>query len=293
VATFDQLNDTQRTVLELLLAERKSYEYLAGRLDKTEDEVRDIARGALVELTPVTSFEVEEEWLAPLSDYLLGADSRAVVGHMRRSEAARTWARSVLDSLAGLYDGNMPAVPEPGKPPSPRSIPSRGRLIGASSLFAGALLAAVLVWPFGLLIGGGDDSGAKRTATTAKVATGKKTQGQAVIARQGGKDRLVIGAVGLKPSTTKQPYEVRLYNSSSDSRSLGYAAANTQGQLQGGATLPSGFNHYRYIDVSLGSSSVLRGAIQSLKKPVTQGSGKNRATVTASFRLQPVSSSAG
>ncbi|MGI8750561.1 MAG: anti-sigma factor, partial [Thermoleophilaceae bacterium] len=129
-------------------------------------------------------------------------EATATKGHLRRSEAARGWARSVLDSLDQLYDpANLPTIPEGEPSAAPRrerkprkeregrepkvakdkgDRPTRQRSPDASNatnllvvVGLGALTLvvalAVLVWPIGVLTGGDDDSkasGAKNAAST-------------------------------------------------------------------------------------------------------------------------------
>ena len=117
VATFDQLSEEQRAVVELVLRRGKDYEELSEMLGMPEARVRELARDALLELAPLSARGVEEDWRGQLADYVLGQQSgpeaTATRGHLRRSEAARTWARSLMDSLEQLYDnGSMPAIPE-------------------------------------------------------------------------------------------------------------------------------------------------------------------------------------
>jgi hypothetical protein len=117
VATFDQLSPDQRAILELVLKRGQSYEELSELLGMPESRVRELARSALVELAPVSAEAVDGDWRGQLADYVLGqqtgAESTATRGHLRRSEAARTWARSLMDSLDDLYDGaGPPAIPE-------------------------------------------------------------------------------------------------------------------------------------------------------------------------------------
>ena len=86
-------------------------------LDLPEPRVRELAREALFDLAPLSGRGVDEDWRGQLADYVLGQqtgpEATATRGHLRRSEAARTWARSLLDSLEQLYDnGSMPAIPE-------------------------------------------------------------------------------------------------------------------------------------------------------------------------------------
>jgi hypothetical protein len=334
MATFDQLTDDQRAILELLLRRGQSYEELSGKLGLPEDRVRELARDALVELAPVTARGVDSDWRGQLGDYLLGQqsgpESTATRGHLRRSEAARSWARSLLDSLDGLHGDGVPKIPdaerggggrgpkrsrEPAEAAAPEKKPAREplqgdardavrrrRTLAGGGALALLILVAVLLWPIGLVTGGGSDSSGKQAASKTKPAVNKKIQGQAVIAQQNGKIQILVSAIGLKPSTQKQAYQVWLYNDQKNAKSLGFAAANKQGQLSGGATLPSDYRRFKFIDISLepvdrnaahSGNSVMRGVLQLLKKPIAQGSGKNRATVVASVQLQPLPQSSG
>ncbi len=328
MATFDQLTDDQRAILELLLRRGQTYEELSGKLGLPESRVRELARDALVELAPVTARGVESDWRGQLADYVLGQqagpESTATRGHLRRSEAARSWARSLLDSLDGLHGDGVPKIPDaergaggraskrsseaapkaaaakkPAREPregDARDAVRRRRLLVGGGALALLILVGVLLWPIGLVTGGNDSSG-KQAASKTKPAVNKKVQGQAVIAQQSGKVQILVSAIGLKPSTQKQAYQVWLYNSQQDSKSLGFAAANKQGQLSGGATLPSNYRRFKFIDISLepvdrnaahSGNSVMRGVLQLLKKPIAQGSGKTRAKVVASVQLQPL-----
>ena len=76
-----------------------------------------MAREALVRLSPVSAAAVDDDWRDQLADYLLnqqsGPEATATRGHLRRSEAARGWARSVEDSLEHLYDDGNAAGRSP------------------------------------------------------------------------------------------------------------------------------------------------------------------------------------
>jgi hypothetical protein len=108
-----------------------------------------------------------------------------------------------------------------------------------------------------------------------------KAQGLAYIVQQGGKRFLVVQAqVPPLPQNQKvAAYEVWLYNSNKDARSLGAQYTNAQGVLQGRADLPADFAKFKAVDVSRelfsdknaghGNSSVLRGTFASLQ-PVPQ-----------------------
>jgi hypothetical protein len=204
MATFDQLSAEQRAILELVLKQGQSYNQLGDMLDLPTSRVRELARDSLVRLSPVSAAAVADDWRGQLADYLLnqqaGPEGTATRGHLRRSEAARGWARSVLDSLDQFYDEkNMPVIPEgesgadsepPRKrreprekrarrepreradaesgrelSPAAREVVRRRRLAGLGALAALLLLVAVLFWPIGLL-GGDDDSEPAADATT-------------------------------------------------------------------------------------------------------------------------------
>ena len=116
MATLDQLPPDQRAIIELVLRRGKSYDDLSGMLGMRPSRVRELAREALGALTPTTITRVDSEWRGQLADYVLrqqsGPESTATRGHLRRSEPARAWMLSVLDSLDEWFAGDFPAVPE-------------------------------------------------------------------------------------------------------------------------------------------------------------------------------------
>jgi hypothetical protein len=339
MATFDQLSPEKRAIVELVLQQGKTYPELAEMLAMPEPRVRELARDALVELAPVSVRGVEEDWRGQLADYVLGQQSgpeaTATKGHLRRSEAARGWARSLLDSLEQLYpNGSVPAIPEGergrgarrGAPVAAAAAPSAapsgdggdpaaGERRGLSAadpimrrrLLAGAgaalvLLLALLVWPVGLLTGSGDDKAAGKdepaaanTGTAANIAV--ETRGQAIIAEQDGKPQLLVTATKLPPSGQNAAYQVWLYNSEKDRKSLGAQVTDAQGNLQAGAVLPSGYRDYKFVDVTSATvdgqslrtgSSVLRGLLELRDKPVTRGAGKKKVTLLGQIELLPL-----
>lgn len=323
MATFDQLSAEQQAIIELVLKRGQSYEELADMLGMTSSRVQELARDALVTLSPVSAKPVESDWRGQLADYVLGQqsgpESTATRGHLRRSEPARTWTRSLLDSLDTLYQVDMPQIPdgggggrertrekrplraaraegteEAGEPLSPEAAEAvrRRRLMGGAGAAAVLLLLIVLVWPVGVLTGGGDDkssgsSGGSSTTQNANANTtvegqvalkplqGKSGQGAAVIARRDGKLQLLIQA-RLTPTKQKQAYEVWLYNSQGDAKSLGAQVTDQQGNLTGTAPLPDDYKKFKFIDISLekvdnnrkhSGDSVLRAAIADIQKP--------------------------
>ena len=127
MATFDQLSDEQRAIVELVLQQGKSYDELSQMLGIPEARVRERARDALVELAPVSARGVEEDWRGQLADYVLGQQAgpelTATRGHLRRSEAARR-----LDELAARLAGAaLPERRRPGDPGRRARLAASGR----------------------------------------------------------------------------------------------------------------------------------------------------------------------
>jgi sigma-70-like protein len=331
VATFDQLSADQRAIIELVLQRGRSYDQLADLLTMPEPRVRELARDALVQLAPITAQRVEDDWRGQLADYVLGQqsgpESTATKGHLRRSESARAWARSLLDSLENLYQNGLPSIPEgergarerrprgPGRvkrarervkrsrerveepapaeaeaatpatplapsAPAPLSADAqaaikRRRLVALGGGLGAILLLAVLVWPVGLLTGSDDNAGGSSASSKAgqPAATGAPA-GIAVFAERDGGRQVIVQAASLAPSKQREAYEVWLYNSPKDAKSLGAQVTDSRGTYQGAGPLPSDYARYKFIDVSReaidqnrahSGHSVLRGRIPTLK----------------------------
>ncbi len=273
-----------------------------------EARVRELARDALVDLAPVSAKRVEEDWRGQLADYVLGQqtgpEATATRGHLRRSEPARTWARSLLDSLDQLYDnGSMPAIPEGERPTRARREPgTAGGVPGAEILrrrrglaAAGALVAvalvAILLWPVGLLTGDDNDGDGGSDQAVAPAATGTPA-GAAVVLGQGKQRAVQVQATGLVPSTKQFAYQFWLYDSKGNARSLGAQVTDKNGTLQAVGSLPAGFEKYRYFDLSQepiggpkghSGQSVLRGRIP----PLSQPGASNKVTRLGQVVLSP------
>ncbi|MFL5827188.1 MAG: sigma factor-like helix-turn-helix DNA-binding protein [Thermoleophilaceae bacterium] len=137
MATFDRLSAEQRAIIELVLQRGQTYEELSGMLGMPPSRVRDLAREAMGELAPRTADRVDPDWRGQIADYMLGQqtgpESTATRGHLKRSEPARAWALSLLDSLEDLYPSDAaPEVPEAdpnGDRPARRDL--GGRLTAA------------------------------------------------------------------------------------------------------------------------------------------------------------------
>jgi sigma-70-like protein len=327
MATFDQLSDEQRAIVELVLKQGKSYGELSDMLGLPESRVRELARDALVDLAPVTARGVEQDWRGQLADYVLGQqagpEATATRGHLRRSEAARSWARSLLDALEQLYrDGELPAIPDgergsrrgaaaappaPGAAREPRTLSPesatavRRRRLAAAASVGVLILVALLLWPWPALLTGGDDDEPSRASTGTDTAEENpiptRTQGQAFITRRDGQTQMLVQATGLEPSTQNRVYQVFLANGDRDRRSLGATVTDEQGTLQAGAALPRNFRDYQFIDlvsvdvVGQGSNprfeagpTVLRGLLELRQEPITRGG----VTLLGEVRLLPL-----
>lgn len=188
----------------------------------------------------------------------------------------------------------------------------RQRRIYGGIAAAVALLLIVLVWPIGLLTGSDDkkssskssdntQSAAQQTTVIGQVELkpvgGAKGQGVAVVATQSGKLQMVVQA-RLTPTKAKQAYEVWLYNSQSEAKSLGAQVTDQQGNLQGAAPLPANYKSYKFIDVSLESTSdnnakhsgnsVLRAPMSGLRKPPENAGGTAGGATTGATPQQQV-----
>jgi hypothetical protein len=188
----------------------------------------------------------------------------------------------------------------------------RRRVLGA---VGGLVVLAAIV--LGVLAIAGvfssDDKGSKTASTTTTPTTGTSTtpgtqplqvlgqialaplnkanaQGLAYIVQQGNKRFVVVQAkVPPLPNTQKvAAYEVWLYNTNSDARSLGAQYTDKNGVLQGRAPLPTDFARFKNIDISRelfsdknaghGNASVLRGAFASIKQVPQQQGGTGTTT---------------
>ena len=320
MATFDQLSPEQRAIVELVLRQGKTYDELAEMLGMPEARVRELARDALVELAPVSVRGVEEDWRGQLADYVLGQQSgpeaTATKGHLRRSEAARSWARSLLDSLEQLYEnGSVPAIPEgerkarraepvqrnTGSALAPATDPLMRRrlLAGAGALLL--VLLIVLVWPIGLLTGDDDNSSSAGSEPSSNTSNRQASSGQqsgqpagiAIVVQRNGKKQLLVQAANLAPSGQSEGYYVWLYNSPDDAKSLGGQVTDQQGNYQALGAFPADYADYKYIDVTRqqvgkdpnvkhSGDSVLRGAMPKLK-----ASTSNKAAAIGQTVLRP------
>ena len=99
MATFDQLSAEQRAIIELVVQRGRSYDALADVLQIEVPRVRELAREALAELTPITAGRVDGDWRGQVADYMLGQQSgpeaTATRAHLKRSEFGMTYNREL------------------------------------------------------------------------------------------------------------------------------------------------------------------------------------------------------
>ncbi len=290
MATFDQLPAEQRAILELVIQRRQAYSDLADMLGMPTTRVRQLAREALADLSPRSAARVDSDWRGQIADYILnqqtGPEGTATRGHLKRSEPARLWALSLLDSLDHLFDErDLPVIPEGEAAPlrgrereRPREVerepaerPSRPlsadaetvvrrRRIAAGAAAAAALLFILLVWPVGLLTddddGGGDSSDQAEEQPRVlgqlllRPQSGEKGVGIALITERDGERSLLVQARGLRPTREGQAYEVWLFNSQDDATSMGAQLTDRQGNYQGAGRLPENYEDFEFLDIS-------------------------------------------
>jgi hypothetical protein len=206
------------------------------------------------------------------------------------------------------------AAGEPAAKPERREgagpLAAAGDPVMRRRLLAGAgvlllVLLVVLVWPVGLLTGDDDGGGSPQASSNQNAGNqpvNTKMQGQAIIAEQNGKPIILISAAGLEPSPKNTAYQVWLFNSESDRKSLGAQVTDQQGNFGVSQALPADYKNYKFIDMTLSSvkgeqvdtgASVLRGLLKLRDKPITRGTGKNKATLVGQVELLPLPESSG
>jgi hypothetical protein len=294
VATLDQLPADRRAIIELVLRRGRSYAQLSKLLEMPEPRVREHAREALAALAPRSADRVDRHWRDQVADYLLGQqtgpEAKATGAHLRGSEAARTWALSVLDSVGHLYSaGAEPKVPERGgrradaggaraaRAPEPTAAtasardraPLSGRLTAPQRrrLAAGAAALAVvagLVLLATQVLGGDDDPATATDGTEATAAAAPQVVAQlvlrpvgdgqgaggAIIAERAGQPVMLMQAK-LPRIAGDQAYVVWLYNDPRNAVAVAVPQVDRRGNLRALAPLPAEFTRFRFIDVSL------------------------------------------
>jgi hypothetical protein len=81
---------------------------------------------------------------------------------------------------------------------------------------------------------------------------GSKAEGIADVLKEGGQRELAIVAQGLPPNTAKNSYEVWLYNSPTDAKSIGFGpVVGSNGKLAAAGPLPTNASHFKQLIVTV------------------------------------------
>ncbi len=299
----------------------QTYAELSTMLGMPASRVRELAREALADLAPATAKRVDPDWRGQVADYVLGQqtgpESTATRGHLKRSEPARAWAFSLLDSLSHLYpNGNTPAIPDgddrgapepPAKPepepeaePAPKTKPAaaapaprQAAPAPARPSGAGLSPAAQAIVRRRRIVGG--VIGVAVLAVVVLLITG-------VIGGGGGGGKKKEASSSTATSAQDNAYEVWLYNSNSDTVSLGAQFTDAQGNLQGRGDVPSNWRHFKTVVLSservgtnpkAPSNIVLQGTLAAVPASQQKSGSGSSGTVLSVGTLKPPSGAQG
>ena len=191
--------------------------------------------------------------------------------------------------------------------PEARSALMRRRILGG----LGALVIVALLIFGATQLFGGDDNGKKKTASTtttsANSAASQNQQGQVVaqavlapigksfkgtgaaLVYQSGNQALAVVRAKLPPSTGKNKYVLWLYANDKQLQPLAADVTDKQGNFQGAAALPNGWQNYRFFDLTYQTTSgkkvshgtsVMRGPITAPQTNGSSGGGTGTGTGT-------------
>jgi Sigma-70, region 4 len=114
---LETLPPDQRAVLQLVLAQGRTYDQLATVLRISPEAVRDRARAGALTLVPEGAQGLEGDARGRAVDYLLGQQEEAAERDTRADLGAdpelRAWTLSLASALAPISPHPLPAVPEP------------------------------------------------------------------------------------------------------------------------------------------------------------------------------------
>ena len=179
MAGYDDLDDRQRALLQLLLKQGKSYDEIATLLKSDASSIQARAHAAVAALGPERP-DIGEDHRRELADYLLGQQSAsrraATREYLADSADGRSWARFVAGELRPIAGDTLPDVPAEPAEVDQAFDALRGRMarqeevkkssqLGTRILFgaAGLIVAIVLIVALGVF---GDDDDQKPTTST-------------------------------------------------------------------------------------------------------------------------------
>jgi hypothetical protein len=187
MATVDTLPPDQRAVLALLVHQRMSYADIATMLKLSDAAVRERAHGALAAIGPRDT-ELTARRRAEIGDWLLRQDSgderEETEALLRRSGAAREWARAVAGELRSLGGDGPPEVPGGGAAAEPRAAAAEAPPPAApASPAAGAVLAADPTAPPAAPSAAATAAAAALPATDQPAAAARTAEAEAAVTR--------------------------------------------------------------------------------------------------------------
>jgi hypothetical protein len=194
--------------------------------------------------------------------------------------------------------------------PEAQSALKRRRILGG---IGAVVLVALLIFAGIKIFGGGDDNKSSKNAANTSTSstsstTGQQGQGQVVaqavlspigksfkgtgaaLVYQSGNQALAVVRAKLPPSTGKNKYVLWLYNSNKQLQPLAADVTDKQGNFQGAAGLPNGWQNYRFFDVTYQATSgknvghgrsVMRGPITAPQQQNGSGTGTGTGTGTS------------
>jgi hypothetical protein len=125
-------------------------------------------------------------------------------------------------------------------------------------------------------------------AVLAPIGKSFKGTGAALV-YQSGNQALAVVRAKLPPSTGKNKYVLWLYNGSSQLRPLAADVTDKQGNFQGAAALPNGWQNYHFFDLTYQTTSgkkvshgtsVMRGPITAPQQQSGTGTSTGTGTTT-------------
>ena len=192
--------------------------------------------------------------------------------------------------------------------PEARSALMRRRILAG---IAGLVVLGLLIFGATKIFGGDDnknDNGGQTASSTTTTPTGAQGQGQVVaqavlapigksfkgtgaaLVYQSGNQSLAVVRAKVPPSTGKNKYVLWLYNSDKQLAPLAADVTDKQGNFQGAAALPNGWQNYRFFDLTYQTTSgknvghgrsVMRGPITQPQESNGSGTGTGTGTGTS------------